>query len=34
MVQSTMREYHSGWSLGDYYNDAKRKYLAKYEKVF
>jgi hypothetical protein len=34
LLQSSMREYHSGWSLEDYYNDAKRKYLAKYEKPF
>ncbi|KAI2496398.1 No apical meristem-associated C-terminal domain [Fragilaria crotonensis] len=25
MLTSTFREYHSGWSLQDYYNDAKRR---------
>ena len=34
MLTSTFREYHSGWSLQDYYNDAKRRYVCKYLKPF
>ena len=34
MLISSLREKHSGWSLQDYYNDAKRRYVCKYLKPF
>jgi hypothetical protein len=34
MLMSVLREYHSGWVLEDYVNDAKRKFLVKFGKRF
>jgi len=34
MLMSVLREYHSGWVLDDYVNDAKRKFLVKFGKGF
>ena len=34
IFMSTLREYHSGWVLADYVNDAKRKFLVKTGKPF
>jgi hypothetical protein len=32
MLTSSLREYHSGWALEDYVHDAKRKFIAKFDK--
>jgi hypothetical protein len=34
MLTSSLREYHSGWALEDYVHDAKRKFIAKFDKPF
>jgi hypothetical protein len=34
LLMSVLREYHSGWVLDDYVNDAKRKFLVKFGKGF
>jgi hypothetical protein len=34
MLTSSLREHHSGWALEDYVHDAKRKFIAKFDKPF
>ncbi|KAI2491232.1 hypothetical protein MHU86_23338 [Fragilaria crotonensis] len=34
MLTNTLREDHSGWALEDYTHDAKRRFLAKFQKPF
>jgi hypothetical protein len=34
LLMSVLREYHSGWVLDNYVNDAKRKFLVKFGKGF
>ncbi|KAI2490250.1 No apical meristem-associated C-terminal domain [Fragilaria crotonensis] len=34
LLMSVLHEYHSGWVLDDYVNDAKRKFLVKFGKGF
>ena len=34
IMTNTLREYHSGWAMDDYFNDAKRKFLVMFGKTF